>query len=225
MPVRSRTLVLTLTFAFAALGVSSLTGCADGLSSFIVQTRNHQGDMALANQNFTDAALAYRLALRVAPNDPHARAGLAAVQLDIAAQQYTLSKFDDAFAALAVAEKYAPNSVRLAELRTELEQARVKREIVVSNYPTYRETGLALRKSYAQLHVQSSAIVSTLQRFDYTYDSSELLKAIRQSDELGAEVSKLTARLGNYRQLVEAGSPERNGSAPLYPGASLLPLP
>jgi len=96
---------------------------------------------------------------------------------------------------------------------------------VVSNYPTYRETGLALRKSYAQLHVQSSAIVSTLQRFDYTYDSNELLKAIRQSDELGAEVSKLTARLGNYRQLVEAGSPERNGSAPLYPGASLLPLP
>jgi hypothetical protein len=213
MPVRSRTLVLTLTLAFATLGVSSLTGCADGLSSFIVQTRNHQGDLALANQNFTDAALAYRLALR------------AAVQLDIAAQQYTLSKFDDAFAALAVAAKYEPNSVRLAELRTELEQARVKREIVVSNYPTYRETGLALRKSYAQLHVQSSAIVSTLQRFDYTYDSSELLKAIRQSDELGAEVSKLTARLGNYRQLVEAGSPERSGNAPLSPGASLLPLP
>jgi tetratricopeptide (TPR) repeat protein len=225
MPVRSHRPVLTLTLAFAVLAVSSLTGCADGLASFIVQTRNHQGDMALANQNFTDAAIAYRLALRVAPNDAHARAGLAAVQLDIAAQQYTLSKFDDAFAALDVAAKYAPNSVRLAELRTELEQARVKREIVVSNYPTYRETGLALRKSYAQLHVQSNAIVSTLQRFDYTYDSNELLKAIRQSDELGAEVSKLTARLGNYRQLVEAGSPERNGSAPLYPGASLLPLP
>ena len=101
----------------------------------------------------------------------------------------------------------------------------MKREIVLSNYPTYRETGLALRKSYAQLHVQSNEIVSTLQRFDYTYDSSELLKAIRQSDELGAEVSKLTARLGNYRQLVEAGSPERSGSAPLSPGASLLPLP
>jgi tetratricopeptide (TPR) repeat protein len=225
MPVRSRTPVLTLTLAFALLGLSALTGCADGLSSFIVQTRNHQGDLALANKNFIDAAQAYRLALRVAPNDEHARSGLAAVQLDIAAQQYTLSKFDDAFAALAVAAKYAPGSVRLAELRTELEQARVKREIVLSNYPTYRETGLALRKSYAQLHVQSNEIVSTLQRFDYTYDSTELLKAIRQSDELGAEVSKLTARLGNYRQLVEAGSPERSGSAPLSPGASLLPLP
>ncbi len=204
---------------------TSLGGCAGGLSSFIVSTRNHQGDTALANQNFPDAALAYRLALRVAPNDEHARAGLAQVQLDIAAQDYTRSKFDDAIAALAIATKYAPGSVRLAELRAEVEQARVKRQIVLSNFPTYRETGLALRKSYAQLHVESSAIVSTLQRFNYTYDSTELLKAIRQSNQLGTEVSKLTARLGNYRQLVEAGSPERSGNAPLSPGASLLPLP
>jgi hypothetical protein len=124
-----------------------------------------------------------------------------------------------------VAAKYDPESVRLAELRTEVEQARVKREIVISNYPTYRETGLALRKSYAQLKEQSTAIATTLQRFDYTYDSAELVKAIRQSNVLNAEVSKLTARLANYRQLVEAGSPERNGTEPLAPAASLLPLP
>ena len=221
MPSSLRTFVLVV----AVLASTSLTACAGGISAFIVETRNHQGDLALANQNFTDAALAYRLALRVAPNDEHARSGLAQVQLDIAAQQYTLSNFTDAFAALAVAAKYAPGSVRLAELRTELEQARIKRQIVLSNYPTYHETGLALRRSYAQLHVQSNAIVSTLQRFDYTYDSTELLKAIRQSNQLGADLSKLTARLGNYRQLVEAGSPERSGSAPLAPGTSLLPLP
>ena len=221
MSARSRRLVSFL----ALLATFSLVDCAGSLASFIVETRNRQGDTALKNQNFVDAALAYRLALRVAPNDPHARAGLAQVQLNIAAQDYTLSKFDDGFAALAVAAKYAPQSVRLAELRAELEQARVKRDVVLSNYPTYRETGLALRKSYAQLHVQSGAIVATLQRFGYSYDSTELLKAIRQSNELGVDVSKLTARLGNYRQLVEAGSPERNGNAPLYPGASLLPLP
>jgi hypothetical protein len=115
--------------------------------------------------------------------------------------------------------------VRLAELRTEIEQARVSREIVLSNYPTYRETGLALRRSYAQLHLQSNAIVGTLQRFDYTFDANELTKAIAASNQLGAEVGRLTSRLTNYRQLVEAGSPERTAGAPLAPAASLLPLP
>jgi len=209
----------------ALLAAPALGGCAGGISQFIVSTRNHQGDLALESKNFTDAALAYELALRVAPDDAHARAGLARVQLNIAAEDYTLSKFDDALAALAVAAKYDPQSVRLAELRTEVEQARVKREIVLSNYPTYRETGLALRRSYGQLRSQSNTIVASLQRFGYSYDSAELVKAIRQSNALNAEVSKLTARLANYRQLVEAGSPERNGSAPLAPAASLLPLP
>ena len=219
-PSFRRTLLCTV-----LLALPFLTGCAGGIAQFIVQTRNHQGDLALENKNYPDAALAYRLALGVAPDDEHARAGLAQVQLNIAAEDYTLSKFDDALASLAVAAKYDPQSVRLAELRTEVEQARVKREIVLSNYPTYRETGLALRKSYGQLRVQSNAIVTTLQRFDYSYDSTELLKAIRQSSLLNAEVGKLTARLANYRQLVESGSPDRSGAAPLAPGASLLPLP
>jgi hypothetical protein len=216
-----RRTLLTLALACVPL----LGGCAGSISDFIVATRNHQGDLSLENKNDADAALAYGLALRVAPDDEHARAGLSHVQLNIAAEDYTLSKFDDALAALAVAAKYDPQSVRLAELRTEVEQARVKREIVLSNYPTYRETGLALRKSYAQLRSQSNVIVATLQRFDYSYDSAELVKAIRQSNLLGADVAKLTSRLTNYRQLVEAGSPERSGTAPLAPAASLLPLP
>jgi hypothetical protein len=124
-----------------------------------------------------------------------------------------------------VAAKYDPDSVLLVELKTQIEQARVKREIVLSNYPTYKETGLALRKSYFQLPKETNAIVASLQRFDYSYDSSELLRAIRQSNELNAEVAHLTARLVNYRQLVEAGSPERSAQAPLAPAASLLPLP
>jgi len=204
---------------------TGLAGCAGRVEQFIAETRNHQGDVSLANRNLTDAALAYQLALRVAPADAHARKGLAAVQLQIAAQEYTLSKFDAALAALAVAAKYDPQSVRLAELRTEIEQAHVKREIVLSNYPTYKETGTGLRRAYGQLHLQSGAIVADLQRFDYTYDSSELLKAIAASKELGADVARLTARLDNYRQLVEAGSPERGADVPLAPAASLLPLP
>ncbi len=206
-------------------GATTLSGCAGGLSGFIVATRNHQGDVALESKNYPDAATAYRLALRLAPEDVHARAGLAAVQLQIAAQDYTLSKFDDALAALAVAATYDPESVRLAELRTEVEQARVKRAIVLSNFPTYADTGLTLRKSFAQLKKESGTIVATLQRFDYTYDATELSKAIRASNALSAEVARLTARLVSYRQLVESGSPERNADAPLAPAASLLPLP
>jgi hypothetical protein len=213
--------ILTL----GALVATACSGCAGSLTQYIVQTRNDQGDRSLANGNLTDADLAYRLALRLAPSDPHARAGLAAVQLKIAARDYTQSKFDDALAAVAVAEKYDPESVRLAQLRSEIEQARVKRQIVLSNYPTYKETGRSLRRSYAQLRVQSNAIVAMLQRFDYTYDSNELTSAIRASYQLGSDVARLTSRLENYRQLVDAGAPETGATAPLAPAGSLLPLP
>ncbi|MFY9780904.1 MAG: hypothetical protein WAJ85_10395 [Candidatus Baltobacteraceae bacterium] len=211
--------------AFLAAVVFATSGCAANVTQFIVETRNHQGDLAYERDNFTDAATAYRLALQLAPDDVHARAGVAAVQLKIAAKLYTESKFDDALAALAAAAKYDPSSVRLAELQSEVESARLKREIVVSNYPTYRETSLGLRRAYAQLRTQSSAIVGTLQRFDYTYDAAQLTKAIQQSYELAAEVKLLTQRLTNYRQLVESGAPEPAADVPLAPAASLLPLP
>jgi hypothetical protein len=208
----------------AAAALLATAGCGN-IPQFIVETRNHQGDEALAHKNFPDAAVAYKLALRIAPNDPHARAGLAAVQLQIAYSDYTSSKFDDALAALTVAEAYDPESVRLAELKNLVEQARVKREIVLSNYPTYKDTGVQLRREYAQLRKDSGAIVAALQRFDYSYDGTELDRAIRQSNQLGGEVAKLTARLVNFRQLVESGAPEKNGQAMLAPAASLLPLP
>jgi tetratricopeptide (TPR) repeat protein len=220
--VQRRLKVLGLALALA-IGVP---GCATGLSDAIVTTRNHQGDAALANQNYADAAVAYRLALQLSPNDEHARAGLAEVQLKIADQLYQNSKFDEALAALAVAAKYDPQSVRLAALRSEIDDARIKREIVVSNFPAYRESELTIRRSYAQLKTQSAAVVAALQRFDYTYDSAQLSKAIRASYELNAEVSRLTQRLINYRQFVESGSAEKTADAPANSSAaSLLPLP
>ncbi len=207
------------------LGIALATsGCAGGLTGFIVEQRNHQGDLALRNGNVKEALLAYRLAIAVDARDAHARAGLAQAEIKMAEESFEQSKFEDASAAISVAAKYDPDNVRVAELRSEVEEARVKREIVLSNFPTYSETGLALRKAYAQLHVQSNAITLALTRFDYTYDSSDLVKAIAQSKLLGADVSKLTARLINYRQLVEAGSPDKSG-VPLAPAASLLPLP
>jgi lipopolysaccharide biosynthesis regulator YciM len=215
----------TLRTILVALALLAGAGCAGGLTGFIVAQRNHQGDLALHNGNVKDAQLAYRLALSVDPTDAHARAGYAQAQLAIAGQEYQKSDFDAAVKTLDVAAKYDPQSVRLAELKSEVESARVKRQIVLTNYPTYSETGLALRKAYAQLHLQSNDIVLALQRFGYTYDSAELEKAIEASAELGADTAKLTARLRSYRQLVESGSPAEAGEKPLAPPASLLPLP
>jgi tetratricopeptide (TPR) repeat protein len=209
-----------------ALALSTgATGCAGDLRAAIVSTRSHQGDVALANRSYTDAALAYRLALQLAPDDDHARAGLAQVQLELAQQLYQASKFDEALQALDIAAKYDPQSVRLAALRSQVEGARVKREIVVSNYPTYRETGSGLRRSFAQLKTQNALILAALQRFDYTYDSAELSKAIRDSYVLNEEVGRLTTRLINYRRSVESGSAPESEEAAATAGGSLLPLP
>lgn len=211
--------------ALLAAVVLATTGCAGSISRWIVQTRNHQGDVAVEHENSADASVAYQLALRVDPANAHARAGLVGVQARIAQQLFTDSRFDDAVKALDVAARYAPGDARIEALRSQIEQAEIKRDIVVSNYPAYRETGAALQRAYAQVKVQSEAIVATLHRFDYTYDSNELSEAIRESYELDAQIVRLTDRLIQYRQLVDSGVPEDSDTNAVAPPASLLPLP
>jgi tetratricopeptide (TPR) repeat protein len=218
-------MVRRLTLGFVVLAAGGLTGCAGGVQGYIVSMRSHQGDLALQHGNLQDAALAYRLALQLDPTDQHARAGLAKVQTGLATKYYQASKFEDALAALTIAARYDPQSVRIAELRSEIEQARVNRAIVLSNYPTYRETGRQLRRGYLALKPLTARIILALQRFDYTYDSTQLSTAIRTSYTLGEEVTRSTNHLRLYRQLVEAGSPVGRGAEPLAPAASLLPLP
>jgi tetratricopeptide (TPR) repeat protein len=214
-----------MTFVIALSAGVALFGCSGGgPKQYIVSARNHQGDMALAHNNLQDASLAYRLALQLDPENTHARAGLAEVQLKLAVQQYQASHFEDALASLAIAAKYDPQSVRVAEVRSEIEQARVKREIVLSNYPTYRENLRQIERSYRDLRALDVKIISALQRFDYTYDSGQLTQAIQNSVILDEEVGKNTNRLISFRQLVEAGAPTA-GRDQLAPAASLLPLP
>jgi len=207
-----------------ASALLATTGCAGSISGWIVQTRNHQGDVAVEHGNSADASIAYQLALRVDPANAHARTGLVGVQARIAQVLFTASKFDDAVKALDVANRYAPGDMRIEALRAQIEQAEIKRDIVVSNYPSYRETGAGLRRSFTQLRLQADGIATTLHRFDYTYDSSELSQAIRESYELNSQVTRLTDRLIQYRQLVDSGVPE-NSDTELAPPASLLPLP
>ncbi len=46
------------------------------VAQWIVQERNHQGDVALAHSNYPDASVAYQLALKIDPTNVHARDGL-----------------------------------------------------------------------------------------------------------------------------------------------------
>jgi len=214
---------LVLLLACGTLPIAT-AGCGSTVADWIVRTRNHQGDVSLGNKNYPDASVAYELALQIDPANVHARTGLVNVQIHIADDLFAASKFDLALDALAKAAKYSPHDDRVAGLRAVIEQAEIKRDIVVSNYPLYKVTGRGLRRAYAQLAAQNAQILAALNRFDYTYDTADLGDAIRQSYALNEEVTRLTSRLTQYRQLVESGIPE-HGNENLVPPASLLPLP
>ena len=200
------------------------TGCATTVASWIVRERNHQGDASLQHGNYPDASVAYQLALTIDPANKHARDGLINVQIRLAQKFFAASRFEDAIDALMVASRYAPGDDRVQSLRNDIVQAQIKRDIVVSNYPSYRFTGAGIRRGYTNLKTLNTEILNSLKRFDYTYDTADLSTAIRQSYALNEEVARLTNRLQQYRQLTESGVPE-HAAENLGPPASLLPLP
>ena len=123
---------------------ASLAGCAGSIERWIVNTRVHQGDVALMRGNAQDAALAYSLALRVDRRDAQARAGYVQAAAQLARIQFSKGSFDDAVATVNAGLKVDPQSATLAALKAMLEQAKLQREIVLTNYPTYRTAGLEL---------------------------------------------------------------------------------
>ncbi|MDE2480761.1 MAG: hypothetical protein KGN02_01050 [bacterium] len=216
--------------AFGALAlVATLlgtSGCAGSVQRWIVNTRVHQGDVALERGNVGDAELSYNLAMRIDPKDARARAGFVLAAAALAQEQYTKGSFDDALKTIRDGLKIDPTSVRLAALETTLEDAKLKREIVISNYPTYHAAGVTLQHSYEQLDETNKTILKALKRFSYSYDTEDLTKAIKQSYELEIDVARNTNRLIAYRQLVSSGVPETTrGTVAPGGGASLLPLP
>ena len=202
-----------------------LEGCAGTVERWIVDTRVNQGDVALQRGNLHEAETAYRLALRVNPKDPRARSGFSEVSADVAEADYRKGNFDDAMTIISEAQKYDPQSVRLQALRSEIDDAKLKREIVSSNYPTYAGAALQIQDSYATLNEQTKSILKSLKRFNYTYDTQALTKAIQDSYELQIDVAKNTNRLIAYRQLVESGVPATERGEAVAPTGSLLPLP
>jgi tetratricopeptide (TPR) repeat protein len=206
--------------------VLMLSGCAGSIEHWIVNTRVHQGDVALARGNVQDAELGYRLALRIDPADPRARAGYVEAAAGLAKAEYAKGDFEDALATIAQGLAVDPQSVRLAALKTTIEQAKLKREIVISNYPSYRESSIQIRRAYQSLDTTNKLLLRSLNRFGYTFDASDLTDAIKRSYELQLDVAKNTNRLIVYRQLVTSGVPAAASAAGTTSNTtSLLPLP
>jgi hypothetical protein len=208
-----------------ACSVLLLTGCASSIQRWIVNTRVHQGDVSLARGDSRDAALGYKLALRIDPNDAQARAGYVQAAAQLARSEYLNGNFDDATATVNGGLAVDPQSAALLALRGSIDQAKLKREIVVSNYPTYRVAGVEIQHAYAQLDTANALLLRDLRRFGYTYDADDLTSAIKRSYELELELSKNTNRLVLYRQLVSSGIPEVPSEATTFGASSLLPLP
>ncbi len=211
---------------FALGAVILLAGCAGPIERWIVQTRVHQGDVAMARHNVHDARIAYRLALRLAPKDAKARSGFVVASVGAATTLYEKGDFDDANAVIKEALGYDPQSIRLQSLRESITQAKLKREIVLSNYPTYAAAGAQIATSYASFTSENALILKSIKRFRYTYDTTDLKDAIKQSYALQLDLAKTTNRLIAYRQLVESGVPTTGTATPnTTGGTSLLPLP
>src|SRR5581483_7556340 len=189
------------------------TGCASSVERWIVNTRIHQGDTALVRGNIRDAELSYQLALRVDPTNERARAGFVAAAAGLAQSEYERGNFEDALATLNEAARYDPANVRIQALRSTLEQAKLDREIVISNYPTYSLTGQQITKSFEALIVTDNSILQDLHRFHNTFDTQHLTHAIKNAYDLQLEVTRNLNRLIAYRQLVESGIPTRGGSS------------
>jgi tetratricopeptide (TPR) repeat protein len=208
-----------------AIALVAVSGCAGPVERWIVNTRVHQGDFALDRGNLADAELSYKLALSVDPHDERARAGYVETSASLAQAQYSKGDFDDALATIASGLKYDPSSVRLAALKGQIEDARLKREIVISNYPTYKDAGISIQHAYTQLDVANKTVLADIKRFSYTFDPDDLTAAIKSSYDLELEVARNTNRLITYRQVVSSGVPETSHGTTNVSGASLLPLP
>jgi tetratricopeptide (TPR) repeat protein len=212
-------------FAAALCAAAVLSGCAAPIERWIVNTRVHQGDVALARGNARDAEIAYHLAMRVDPRDPQARAGFVSSVALLARIEYSKGSFDDALAMVEEGLAVDPQSAALAALKATLDEAKLQREIVISNYPTYRAAGLEIQRAYKQLNVTNELLLRNLRRFGYTFDTDELTNAIKRSYELQLDLAKDTNRLVLYRQLVSSGVPEAPSESTTFGAGSLLPLP
>lgn len=214
----------SLVLACALLCTLGLSGCAQSISHRIVDLRNAQGDAALAAPNLADAEKEYGLALALDPKNVHARAGLAKVLFLRAKADFAASKLDEASAEVTEAQRYAPNDASTLALANEIDQAKIRREIVIANYPLYGSITTTLKPAFKQIDATNKEIAKQVKVFSGDFDTVHLTKAIIESYDLEVEAHRLGLRLITYRGLVQSGAEKPNAPAQAQ-APSLLPIP
>lgn len=210
--------------AGALLCALCTAGCAAGVTHWMVSLRNAQGDSALARPALPEAEKEYRLALALDPRNAHARAGLAQVLYLRARADFTESMLDVAADEIAQSLRYGPDNAAALALSNEIDQAKIRREIVISNYPLYGSINAALGPTFKQIAASSTEIQKQVKTFSSDFDTAHLTRAIIESYALADEVHRMASRLVIYRGYVTSGEAKAitstGASAP-----SLLPVP
>lgn len=202
----------------------SLTGCAKSLTRWVVNLRTSQGDAALQKPSLPEAQKEFELALALDPKNAHARAGLAKTLYLTARADFTNSKLDEASLAIAEALRYAPSDAATLALASEIDQAKIRREIVMANYPTYGSITSALKPVFKEIVASNTEVERQVKLFSSDFDTSHLTRAIIESYNLEDEAHRTAQRLISYRTLVTSG--QSKAVAPSAAQApALLPIP
>lgn len=211
--------------AVIVAAAAMLTGCAGGsVARWMVDLRSSQGDAALKNGNVAEALGEYDLALRLDPKNAHARAGLAKALTLRAQAEFVDSKLEEAAADIAKAHYYAPSDSVTQALAGQIEQATIRREVVVANYPLYGSMATSIDDSLKTVVSTNAQIAKELKLFRADYDTNHLTKAIVESYDLEDEAHRVTLRLVSYRALVQSGAVNRQAAA-AADAPNLLPIP
>lgn len=211
--------------ALVAAVLLSLTGCTSAFRDRIVDLRNAQADTALENHHIAEAENEYRLALGLSPNNEHARAGFVRAAYLLAKEDYADGKIDDAALEVQRGLKYAPKDAGLLDLAAAIDQARIRRDVVVGNFPSYKTIGDGISALLGANALSSKEIQRELHLFHTDYDVAHLRKAIELSYELEDEQHRVTQRLIAYKGQIEAGAPVQTQTTPRGESPGLLPIP
>jgi tetratricopeptide (TPR) repeat protein len=213
-----------LAAAFAAAAAVATSGCAGTVTHWMVDLRSSQGDSAAAHDSFQEASKEYALALKLDPHNEHAREGLASVLFLQARSEFVRSKLDQAQLDIQEARKYAPDDVAMQALANQIDQAKIRREIVLANYPLYEAVGTSLTDSLKTLTASQKEVAKQLKAFESDFDTTHLTKAIVASYDLEDEAHRVTVRIASYRSLVSSGAPKARAPAQSET-PNLLPIP
>lgn len=214
--------------ALAALALAAAlvaTGCTSAFKDRIVDLRNAQADAALDNHNVVEAEKEYGLALSLAPDNEHARAGFVHATYLHAKENYANGKIDDAAVEVARGLKLAPKDAGLLDLASAIDQARIRRDVVVGNFPSYKTIGDSISALLSANALSSKDIQRELHLFHTDYDVAHLRKAIAMSALLEDEQHRVTQRLIGYKGQIAAGAPVETQSTSQSESPGLLPIP